>query len=100
MRLDTVSLRGMYNQQIHGSKRSLRSVEDFTEFEQRSACFDGDHVIAERPGRLHAVPVAAEDAEKHRKRRTLPKDISQGRRFPLCTYTRHGNRLSCYDVAR
>src|SRR4051794_8922933 len=35
-RLDTVSLRGVNNQQIHGSKRSLRSVEDFTEFEQRS----------------------------------------------------------------
>jgi len=36
-RLDTVSLRGLYNQQIHGSKRSLRSVEDFTQFEQRTA---------------------------------------------------------------
>ncbi len=33
-RLDTVSLRGVFNQQIHGSKRSLRSVEDFTESEQ------------------------------------------------------------------
>jgi hypothetical protein len=31
-----VSLRGVFNQQIHGSKRSLRSVEDFTEFEQRT----------------------------------------------------------------
>ncbi len=50
MRLDTVSLRGMYNQQIHGSKRSLRSVEDFTEFEQRTAYFDGDHVIAAKKG--------------------------------------------------
>src|SRR6056297_2136040 len=50
MRLDTVSLRGMYNQQIHGSKRSLRSIEDFTEFEQRSAYFDGDHVIAAKKG--------------------------------------------------
>ena len=30
MRLDTVSLRGVFNQQIHGSKRSLRSIEDFT----------------------------------------------------------------------
>jgi len=30
-RLDTVSLRGVNSQQIHGSKRSLRSVEDFTE---------------------------------------------------------------------
>jgi cytochrome c peroxidase len=34
-RLDTTSLRGLFSQQIHGSKRSLRSVEDFTEFEQR-----------------------------------------------------------------
>jgi cytochrome c peroxidase len=50
MRLDTVSLRGLYNQQIHGSKRSLRSVEDFTEFEQRTAYFDGDHVIAAKKG--------------------------------------------------
>ncbi len=49
-RLDTVSLRGLYNQQIHGSKRSLRSVEDFTEFEQRTAYFDGDHVIAAKKG--------------------------------------------------
>jgi cytochrome c peroxidase len=49
-RLDTVSLRGMFNQQIHGSKRSLRSVEDFTEFEQRTAYFDGDHVIAAKKG--------------------------------------------------
>ncbi|ADJ29391.1 cytochrome b6 [Nitrosococcus watsonii] len=49
-RLDTVSLRGMYNQQIHGSKRSLRSVEDFSQFEQRTAYFDGDHVIAAKKG--------------------------------------------------
>ena len=49
-RLDTDSLRGMFNQQIHGSKRSLRSVEDFTEFEQRTAYFNGDHVSATRKG--------------------------------------------------
>ncbi|WP_442755711.1 cytochrome B6 [Methylocystis sp. JAN1] len=49
-RLDTVSLRGLFNQQIHGSKRSLRSVEDFTEFEQRTAYFNGDHVSAQRKG--------------------------------------------------
>lgn len=49
-RLDTTSLRGMFNQQIHGSKRSLRSVEDFTEFEQRTAYFNGDHVSATRKG--------------------------------------------------
>jgi cytochrome c peroxidase len=50
LRLDTVSLRGLFNQQIHGSKRSLRSVEDFTEFEQRTAYFDGDQVTAAKKG--------------------------------------------------
>jgi cytochrome c peroxidase len=49
-RLDTVSLRGLFNQQIHGSKRSLRSVEDFSQFEQRTAYFNGDHVSATRKG--------------------------------------------------
>ena len=46
LRLDTVSLRGLFNQQIHGSKRSLRSVEDFTEFERRTAYFNGDPIRA------------------------------------------------------
>jgi cytochrome c peroxidase len=49
-RIDTVSLRGMFNQRIHGSKRSLRSVEDFTQFEQRTAYFNGDHMSAQRKG--------------------------------------------------
>ena len=49
-RLDTTSLRGLFNQQIHGSKRSLRSVEDFTEFEQRTAYFNGDHISADKKG--------------------------------------------------
>jgi cytochrome c peroxidase len=49
-RLDTVSLRGMFNQQIHGSKRSLRSIEDFTEFEQRTAYFNGDPIRAMKKG--------------------------------------------------
>jgi cytochrome c peroxidase len=53
-RLDTTSLRGLFNQQIHGSKRSLRSVEDFTEFEQRTAYFNGDQVHAFKKG---AVPL-------------------------------------------
>src|SRR3954470_5791123 len=53
-RLDTTSLRGMFNQQIHSSKRSLRSVEDFTEFEQRTAYFNGDQVHAFKKG---AVPL-------------------------------------------
>jgi cytochrome c peroxidase len=50
MRLDTVSLRGLYNQQLHGSKRSLRSVEDFTEFEFRTAYFNGDAIHAMKKG--------------------------------------------------
>ncbi len=49
-RLDTVSLRGVNQQQIHGSKRSLRSVEDFTEFEQRTAYFNGDEIHAAKKG--------------------------------------------------
>jgi len=40
----------MFQQQIHGSKRSLRSVEDFTEFEQRTAYFNGDQVHAFKEG--------------------------------------------------
>ena len=50
LRIETPSLRGMFNQQIHGSKRALRSVEDFTEFEQRTAYFDGDHITAAKKG--------------------------------------------------
>lgn len=49
-RLDTVSLRGVAQQQIHGSKRSLRSIEDFTEFEQRTAYFNGDPIHAMKKG--------------------------------------------------
>jgi cytochrome c peroxidase len=49
-RVDTVSLRGVQNQRIHGSKRSLRSVEDFTEFEQRTAYFNGDEIHAIKKG--------------------------------------------------
>jgi cytochrome c peroxidase len=51
-RLDTTSLRGLFNQQIHGSKRSLRSVEDFTEFEQRTAYFNGDPIRAMKKGMI------------------------------------------------
>ncbi|MFY4728031.1 cytochrome B6, partial [Nitrospira sp. BLG_2] len=50
LRLDTTSLRGVFNQQIHSSKRSLRSIEDFTEFEQRTAYFNGDPIHAMKKG--------------------------------------------------
>jgi cytochrome c peroxidase len=49
-RIDTPSLRGVNIQQLFGSQRALRSVEDFTEFEQRAAYFDGDPVIATKKG--------------------------------------------------
>ena len=49
-RLDTTSLRGVHQQQIHSSKRSLRSIEDFTEFEQRTAYFNGDEIHAFKKG--------------------------------------------------
>lgn len=49
-RLDTPPLRGAHVQQIFGSQRALRSLEDFTEFEQRAAYFDGDPVIATKKG--------------------------------------------------
>lgn len=49
-RIDTPSLRGVNMQRLFGSQRALRSVEDFTEFEQRAAYFDGDIVIATKKG--------------------------------------------------
>ncbi len=49
-RIDTPSLRGVNIQRLFGSQRALRSVEDFTEFEQRAAYFDGDPVIATKKG--------------------------------------------------
>ena len=49
-RLDTPTLRGVNIQRLFGSQRALKTVEDFTEFEQRAAYFDGDHVIAARKG--------------------------------------------------
>ncbi len=49
-RLDTTSLRGVNIQRLFGSQRALKSVEDFTEFEQRAAYFDGDQVSAAAKG--------------------------------------------------
>jgi cytochrome c peroxidase len=41
-RIDTPTLRGLNVQRLFGSQRALKTVEDFTEFEQRAAYFDGD----------------------------------------------------------
>ena len=49
-RIDTPALRGVNIQRLFGSQRALKTVEDFTEFEQRAAYFDGDPVIATKKG--------------------------------------------------
>ena len=49
-RIDTPTLRGVNIQRLFGSQRALKTVEDFTEFEQRAAYFDGDPVIATKKG--------------------------------------------------
>jgi cytochrome c peroxidase len=49
-RIDTPSLRGVNIQRLFGSQRALKSVEDFTEFEQRAAYFDGDFAAAAKKG--------------------------------------------------
>lgn len=64
-RIETPSLRGVNIQRLFGSQRALKSIEDFTEFEQRAAYFDGDPVIATKKGinildRGHQVHAMAE----------------------------------------
>ena len=49
-RIETPTLRGVNVQRLFGSQRALKTVEDFTEFEQRAAYFDGDPVIATKKG--------------------------------------------------
>jgi cytochrome c peroxidase len=49
-RIDTPSLRGVNIQHFFGSKRALRSLEDFSEVEAKTAYFDGDPVIALKKG--------------------------------------------------
>ena len=49
-RIDTPSLRGVYIQRLFGSQRALKTIEDFTEFEQRGAYFDGDQLSASAKG--------------------------------------------------
>lgn len=49
-RIDTPTLRGVNVQRLFGSQRALKTVEDFTEFEQRAAYFDGDPTAAAKKG--------------------------------------------------
>ena len=49
-RIDTPTLRGLNVQRLFGSQRALKTVEDFTEFEQRAAYFDGIPADATKKG--------------------------------------------------
>lgn len=49
-RIGTVSLRGVNIQHFFGSKRALRTLEDFSEVEAKTAYFDGDLVSALEKG--------------------------------------------------
>ncbi len=49
-RIDTPTLRGVNVQRLFGSQRALKTVEDFTEFEQRDAYFDGIPADATQKG--------------------------------------------------
>ncbi len=49
-RIETPALRGVNIQRLYGSHRALKTVEDFPEFQQRAAYFDGDPVIATKKG--------------------------------------------------
>ena len=49
-RIDTPTLRGVNIQRLFGSQRALKTLEDFTEFEQRAAYFDGIPADAARKG--------------------------------------------------
>lgn len=49
-RIDTPTLRGVNVQRLFGSQRAMKTIEDFTEFEQRAAYFDGDITTAAKKG--------------------------------------------------
>jgi cytochrome c peroxidase len=49
-RINTPSLRGVNVQRLFGSQRALKTVEDFTEFEQLAAYFDGDIMTSAAKG--------------------------------------------------
>jgi cytochrome c peroxidase len=68
-RIVTPTLRGVQIQRLFGSQRALKTIEDFTQFEQAGAYFDGDHVIAAKKGmnpldRLAQVDLMAEFQEE------------------------------------
>jgi cytochrome c peroxidase len=68
-RIVTPTLRGVQIQRLFGSQRALKTIEDFTQFEQAGAYFDGDQVIAAKKGmnplnRINQVDMMAELQEE------------------------------------
>ena len=68
-RIVTLPLRGVQIQRLFGSQRALKTIEDFTQFEQAGAYFDGDYVIAAKKGinpldRINQVDLMAEFQEE------------------------------------
>ena len=68
-RIVTPPLRAVQVQRLFGSQRALKTVEDFTQFEQAGAYFDGDHVIGAKKGlnilsRINQVDLMAEFQEE------------------------------------
>lgn len=49
-RIDVPTLRGVNVQRLFGSQRALKTIEDFTQFEQMAAYFDGDIALAAKKG--------------------------------------------------
>lgn len=49
-RIDVPTLRGVNVQRLFGSQRALKTIEDFTQFEQMAAYFDGDITLAAKKG--------------------------------------------------
>jgi cytochrome c peroxidase len=55
-RIETTTLRGVFAMTRFGSKRTIRSLEQFSETEENSAYFDGDISLAERKGARKFTP--------------------------------------------
>ena len=111
-RIKTISLRGLNIQRLFGSQRALKTVEDFTEFEQRTAYFDGDIVDrheegreparARQPGRLHGRFSGDAGFSAGAQARCLRQARSrQGDRRPRCAARRsssaRANARTCHQ---
>src|SRR5258707_178610 len=60
-RIVTPSLRGVQIQRLFGSQRALKTIEDFTQFEQAGGYFDGDQGIAAQKGMNPLGPLTHAD---------------------------------------